>query len=71
MSPTLTSCLGLTAGLFIHLASAVSNPIVSTQNGVIMGGESEYVAGVNAFKGIPFGGVVSGSARWSKLKLAR
>ncbi|TVY71212.1 Fumonisin B1 esterase [Lachnellula suecica] len=56
----------LLAGLLTFgSAVAVNNPIVSTQNGYIMGGLSEYVPGVNVFKGIPFGGVVSGASRWT------
>lgn len=63
------ACLGLLAGLLINTAIAVKNPLVSTNNGDIMGTTSEYVSGVNVFKGIPFGGVVSGSSRWSKYLL--
>ncbi|CZR69788.1 related to triacylglycerol lipase II precursor [Phialocephala subalpina] len=59
------TCLGLLAGFLFNLATAVKNPVVSTANGDIMGTTSEYVSGVNVFKGIPFGGVVSGSSRWT------
>lgn len=66
MSPAFSFTNFALSAAFLQLVTAVTNPVVTIQSGTLMGGSSEYVSGVNVFKGIPFGGAVSGSARWSK-----
>lgn len=56
------------SGLALTLPSLVvaeSAPIVSSGSGVYRGGLSEYVEGVNVFKGIRFSNSPAGSLRWT------
>lgn len=56
-------CLSL-GGLLIDSAAALSNPVVEVANGFVQGALSEYVEGVNTFRGIRFADSTAGENRW-------
>ncbi|KAI4597279.1 hypothetical protein KJ359_004384 [Pestalotiopsis sp. 9143b] len=47
------------------VVSAAQNPVVSLHNGPVRGTTSDYVTGVNVFKGIRFADPATGEYRWA------
>ena len=61
----LSVTLALLCAVFHDLVAASSAPIVTTSQGSLRGTVSEYVSGVNVFKGIRYANSTAGSLRWT------
>ncbi|KAH8657793.1 prolyl oligopeptidase-like protein [Xylariales sp. PMI_506] len=62
----LFASLSLLGGLLSkHAAAVSSSPVVTTPNGQLRGTVSDYVEGVNVFKGIRYGESTAGDKRWT------
>lgn len=51
-------------GLFVSSAAAEATPVVEVANGFVQGALSEYVEGVNTFRGIRYADSTAGENRW-------
>lgn len=52
-------------GTMLQPSTAIPNPVVRTNFGSYQGTTSEYVSGVNVFKGIRYAGSTAGANRWT------
>ncbi|KAK7750267.1 hypothetical protein SLS62_007784 [Diatrype stigma] len=59
------AAISLFSGLLMRPALAAQNPLVSLHNGMVRGTVSEYVPGINVFKGIRFADPATGEYRWA------
>jgi carboxylesterase 2 len=59
------NCLSLACGLLVSSVTADLAPVVSTANGYLRGTVSDYVDGVNVFKGIRYANSTAGVNRWT------
>jgi carboxylesterase 2 len=62
---TFFTYLGVLGGILVSHVAAVASPIVQTRNGYLQGTASDYVDGVNVFKGIRFANSTAGVNRWT------
>ncbi|KAH8673455.1 carboxylesterase [Xylariales sp. PMI_506] len=61
----LASLILLSSALLVHPVVAETNPVVQTNAGPVRGTVSEYVSGINVFKGVRFADPATGQYRWA------